>query len=403
MILDLPKRLLDRAVIAYWRRRKPVQVPGRTWSLALGDNVQQTMNLVMPLADDSPIALARLANAMSSMQDVLSAGLDNVGTVHVARFDVIDGHLCMVSVYDGDFATYIRDFIVTIGAVFDVLLDFIADPRPPRPVERNIDEFIDWVDDHDLLQIGNLLELAPRPGGRAEGGRAAVRPATERAAGGVPRLPRLHRRPDPARPRARMVSGVAGVDPANLQGWVVRGYTHPFVRHLVAGITDARATRRLIGAITGENPSLPQITTGAHWGSTPPSHTLNVGFTFPGLAALAVPDVRSGVVPVRLPRRRRGARGQDRRHRSVGTLPLARRARQGGRPRDLHDPRRRRGRARRRHRCAARRRARARWSRCHGSTGRRSPMASSTSATATASPSRGCRVSARMPSPTTSR
>ena len=161
MIVDLPKRLLDRAVIAYWRRKAPVQVPGRTWSLALGDNVQQTMNLVMPLADDSPIALARLANAMSSMQDVLSAGLDNVGTVHVARFDVIDGQLCMVSVYDGDFATYIRDFIVTIGAVFDVLLDFIADPRPPRPVERHIDEFIDWVDEHDLLQIGNLLTLAP--------------------------------------------------------------------------------------------------------------------------------------------------------------------------------------------------------------------------------------------------
>lgn len=154
--------LLDRLVVAYWRRRTPVVVPGRHFGPALGDNVQQTMNLVMPLRDTSPMALARMASAMSSVQDVLSAGLDNVGTVHVARFDVIGGRLCMISVYDGDFATYIRDFIVTIGAVFDLLLDFVADPIPTRPVEENIDEFIDWVDEHDLFQIGDLVHLSPK-------------------------------------------------------------------------------------------------------------------------------------------------------------------------------------------------------------------------------------------------
>jgi hypothetical protein len=155
------ERSFERVVIAYWRRRDPVTVPGRTFSLAPGDNIQQTMNLVMPLRDTSPVTLAHMANAMSSVQDVLSAGLDNVGTVHFARFDVIGGRLCMISVYDGDFATYIRDFIVTIGAVFDLLLDYVADPIPPRPVEKNIDAFIDWVDEHDLLQFGNVLALGP--------------------------------------------------------------------------------------------------------------------------------------------------------------------------------------------------------------------------------------------------
>ena len=95
------------------------------------------------------------------------------------------------------------------------------------------------------------------------------------------------------------------VVPANLQGWVVRGYTHPFIRHLVAAITDARAARRLIGAITGEDPTLPQVTSGAHWGPKRPAHTVNVAFTFDGLAALAVPasdlasfpsDFRQGAV-----------------------------------------------------------------------------------------------------------
>lgn len=152
--------LFERAVIAYWRRKEPVVVPGRTWSMAPSDNVQQTMNLVMPLRSTSPVELAKLANSVSSVTDVLSTGLDNIGTVHVARFDVVGDNLCMISVYDGDFATYIRDFIVSIGPVFDALMEYVVDP-PPTPVEVNVDAFIDWVDEHDLLQIGNMINLSP--------------------------------------------------------------------------------------------------------------------------------------------------------------------------------------------------------------------------------------------------
>jgi hypothetical protein len=159
-LTQLPQRLLERVLIAYWRRREPVTIPDRSWSPALGDNVQQTMNLVMPLRDTSPVALAHVASALSSMRDVVTTGLDNVGTVHFARFDVIGGRLCMISVYDGDFATYIRDFVVTIGAVFDALLDFVEDP-PSRPVEEHVDEFVDWVAGHDLLQVPALTGLSP--------------------------------------------------------------------------------------------------------------------------------------------------------------------------------------------------------------------------------------------------
>jgi deferrochelatase/peroxidase EfeB len=97
---------------------------------------------------------------------------------------------------------------------------------------------------------------------------------------------------------------VERVDPVNLQGWVVRGYTHPFVRHLVLGITDARAGRRLLGAISGDDPTLPQVTTAA-WQHPRPPHTVNVGLTFDGLSALALPasdlasfpsDFRQGAV-----------------------------------------------------------------------------------------------------------
>ena len=54
------------------------------------------------------------------------AGLDNVGTVHFARFVIIGDNLCMISVYDGVFST-IRDFIATIGNVFDAVVRLVED------------------------------------------------------------------------------------------------------------------------------------------------------------------------------------------------------------------------------------------------------------------------------------
>ena len=59
------------------------------------------------------------AQAVSASVDEVFTGLNAVGTVHFARFDIIGGNLCMLSVYDGDFTTYIRDFITLFGNVFD--------------------------------------------------------------------------------------------------------------------------------------------------------------------------------------------------------------------------------------------------------------------------------------------
>lgn len=101
---------------------------------------------------------------------------------------------------------------------------------------------------------------------------------------------------------------VTPIDPANVQGWVAKGYTHEFVRHLVMEVADAAAARRFIGAVTGGAPAVPQVTTGAPWATRAdrPPTTLNVAFTHVGLRALHVPadslasfpsDFRSGVVP----------------------------------------------------------------------------------------------------------
>lgn len=164
------KRLLTRLLIPFWNRRKPKSwtQPPRRYSEAPSDNVQQTMNLIMPLAHDDPATAAQLAMYMRLNADNLYSGLDIVGTVHFARFDIIEGCLSMVSVYDGDFETYIRDFIVAIGDVFDELMTFVKDP-PPTPVGEHPSAFVEWVNERDLMQIPDDptelvddLDLLPR-------------------------------------------------------------------------------------------------------------------------------------------------------------------------------------------------------------------------------------------------
>jgi hypothetical protein len=121
-------------------------------SLAPSDNLQTPMNLVMPLRYPHAAYRAQFGQLLFAAADEVLSGLNNVGTVHFARFDIIQGSLCMFSVYDGDFQGYIRDFIGTIGGVFDGLMTFVKDP-PPTPCGEYVDEFIDWVRNHDALQM----------------------------------------------------------------------------------------------------------------------------------------------------------------------------------------------------------------------------------------------------------
>lgn len=155
-------QLLERILIRYWRRRAPISTPNREWKTAPADNLQKHMNLVMPLADKTAVGQAAAAQAVAANIDELFTGLNNVGTVHFARFDLIDGNLCMFSVYDGDFTNYIRDFICVFGSVFDALIvDLVADP-PPSPCELNPEAFIDWINRHDAFQMpGDLTTLFP--------------------------------------------------------------------------------------------------------------------------------------------------------------------------------------------------------------------------------------------------
>ena len=121
------KRVASWTLVPYWARRTPVKsLPGGPHpSFQHGDNVQCMMNLIMPLKVKSPIGRAEAALAIAQNKDAIYAGLNNVGTVHFARFVIVGDNICMFSVYDGDFTNYIRDFIATIGSVFNAVVELV--------------------------------------------------------------------------------------------------------------------------------------------------------------------------------------------------------------------------------------------------------------------------------------
>jgi hypothetical protein len=145
-------------LVPYWAWRTPVkpQPGGPRFSIQPGDNVQRMMNLVMPLKDKSPIGRAKAALAIAQNKDEIYAGLNNVGTVHFARFVIVDDNICMFSVYDGDFTNYIRDFIATIGSVFDAVVALVEGGDAVIPSEHNAEAFIDWVHAHDMYQVPDM-------------------------------------------------------------------------------------------------------------------------------------------------------------------------------------------------------------------------------------------------------
>ncbi len=158
------RQLLYRVLTRFWAWRENAKpLPGGALpSRAPSDNVMRTMNLVMPLKNRTAVGRAEAVMAIAACLDEIYTGLDNVGTVHVARFTIVDDNILMFSFYDGDFRTYIRDFIMTLGHAFDGIVELVENP-PPLPCWRHVDEFIEWVHERDALQLpsdpGELAKL----------------------------------------------------------------------------------------------------------------------------------------------------------------------------------------------------------------------------------------------------
>jgi len=77
----------------------------------------------------------------------------------------------------------------------------------------------------------------------------------------------------------------------DIQGFILRGYAMPLMRHIVLRFGDPAAARRFLGALA------PQITTAVAW-QVKPDWCLNIGLTFEGLKALGLSQASLGSFPL---------------------------------------------------------------------------------------------------------
>jgi deferrochelatase/peroxidase EfeB len=105
---------------------------------------------------------------------------------------------------------------------------------------------------------------------------------------------------DASRPKSTL-------DLGDIQGFILRGYRMPMVRHFLLTAGVPMAARKLLGRlVSGEESDAPQITTAEDWhvGFAPgpgdnvadvprrkPDYCLNLGITWPGLMALGIKDL----------------------------------------------------------------------------------------------------------------
>jgi deferrochelatase/peroxidase EfeB len=101
-------------------------------------------------------------------------------------------------------------------------------------------------------------------------------------------------------------TGKNALDLADIQGFILRGYRMPMVRHFLLSAGNPSAARKLLGRfVSGDEAAAPQITTAEDWhvgfapgaGDNPadlprrkPDYCLNIGITWPGMVALEIKD-----------------------------------------------------------------------------------------------------------------
>ncbi len=129
--------------------------------------VQSPLTLIMTIkSEEDSKALRELLDHIHSLppeQNPIVAALEEIGTVHFARFTFLENNtkLAVITTYDGSFERYIHDFVNVIGHIFDQLLEHMAD-APPLPVAEHRAEFLQYVRDNDLPSLEPFYSAYPQ-------------------------------------------------------------------------------------------------------------------------------------------------------------------------------------------------------------------------------------------------
>ena len=139
-------------------------------NLSLVKQVQNALNLGLPLRDRAQ--MPALLQTITSVQHTVDQALTSLHYVHFARFLPTPdfGTLQVITSYDGDLDSYLMDFVVVLGDVFNAILAFI-DGAPPLPVQKYPQEFVDFVKANNIpasvwsayptMSVIDILEAPP--------------------------------------------------------------------------------------------------------------------------------------------------------------------------------------------------------------------------------------------------
>ena len=127
------------------------------------------LSLFMPVLPGTK--LASIIGALLQNQSAIDAALASIGTVHFARFLLLDRAqpnlqpkllhaeqpsdtlvIAVITDYDGSFDAYISDFCAQLGPVFDALLAFVVGGAAVSPVQNNVAAFEAFITANDASQ-----------------------------------------------------------------------------------------------------------------------------------------------------------------------------------------------------------------------------------------------------------
>lgn len=120
-------------------------------------NTQTALTAIMEIKQPTVLHARALKFVLTHAYQQVVDILDQVGTVHFARFVFLenDTKLALITSYDGSFETYMKNYIEVAGDLFDLMLDHIKD-APPLSVRQYRNEFIEYVRRIDVVSDSPL-------------------------------------------------------------------------------------------------------------------------------------------------------------------------------------------------------------------------------------------------------
>ncbi len=127
-------------------------LPHDRGSLRVEGQVQRGLNLFLTLKN--PAQMPALLNYIRQNREGINDALESLHYVHFARFlPARDGTvLHVITVFDGDRASYIMDFVAKLHDAFTEILTYVKD-APRLPVNEYPLDFLQFIHDNDLDRV----------------------------------------------------------------------------------------------------------------------------------------------------------------------------------------------------------------------------------------------------------